>query len=953
MGLRAEDLRIQYLVNPVGLGTARPEFSYVLISEERGEVQTAYQILAASEEELLKEGKADLWDSGKRSGSTHSAILYGGKELCSRQRVFWKVRVWNRQDMVSKWSAAGKFEIGLLSEKDWKGCWIGQGDDFAGDKNTAPAFAGIFNIQDAEQVIRARLYISGLGLFQASLNGETFTESFFEPGESEFNRRVFYRVFDITAFVKEGKNVLGVLLGNGQYSGFAVAPVMRYGDHTLCETHRYQKDDTIYLKDGICGNKKLIAQVELTRQDGSLEIAAATGISGDWRWNYSPIVFQNWYGGEDYDGIRAEQMAGWDSPSGSHEDWIPAVPMAPPKGELSAREYLPVQISETWPAKSVLPLPGGRWLVDMGKNSAGFVMLRLHKTEKYRGTKIELFPAEVLKEDGSGVDQASVTQSCNTLFSCFVKDSYKISGKGEEQWHPVFCYHGFQYVEVAGFPGIPVPENFCGCALRVANPKYSDFETDNETLNRINQITDRSIESNMMSSFTDCPQIEKLGWLETTHLMFASMASGYDIRSWIPKIVRDMQDAQVSKKETEENPMNGHPQDFPGFSFSDHKNRETEEIGFVPGIAPEYFRIGKLFKDPNWGGACIMTPWYYYWEYGDTEILRNAYPMMLGYLRHLEHASHNGILKDYAHMGEWGQIRENTPTTLVATCGFYLQAVTLSRIAGILGRREEQDYCEKLAVGIRKGFYEDRECRPEEADILGNDSQASYGCALFSGILYPEHREKAMQKLAAAVERSDWHLTSGEVGLKQVFYALAAGGRNDVIFRMVMNATPPSYRHFIEQRMTTLPEYWNYTELWNGLGRSRNHAMMGHVKEWLCRFVLGIRPVEPGYAKAEIHPYLGSGISFVRGSVFTVNGVIAVSCKRKNGRVEMEVSIPVGSEAELYIPYFDAEAPDTAVRLLEYQEGRTAMVRNADRKDHCFVLSGVPSGQYRWAAENL
>lgn len=935
--MQISKLMTQNLSNPLGLGITNPCFSYQLGSEKQGDEQTAYQILAATKEELLEEGRADLWDSGKVPGTDNFAIPYQGAELSARQDICWKVRVWDAWGQVTRWSTTAWFELGLLKENDWIAEWIGQGDDFDGDKAAAPALTGSFQVHNKDTIKKARAYISGLGLFLVSMNGKSLTDNLYEPGESEFNRRVFYITYDITPFLTEGENVLGIILGNGQYENFAAAPVMKKGDGTLCEYHRYQKDDTIFLKNGICGNKKLIAQVELTRRDGTVETALVSNET--WKITESPITFQNWYGGEDYDALAALEKAGWDKSGTDRTQWKNAIPMTPPKGKLSAREFLPIQIAERWRAKSVVELPNGNWLVDMGKNSAGFPVLKLKDTLKYAGRKVEMYPAEIVKPDGSGVDQASSTQSCDTLFSCSVKDCYTIAGTGEEEWHPVFCYHGFQYVEVAGFPGIPSVDNFDGCAVRVMNEKYSDFTTDNDILNKINEITDRSIESNMMSSFTDCPQIEKLGWLETTHLMFSSMAAGYDIRSWIPKIIQDMQDAQISEDILAEPPMEVNNKKYPGFDFKRLLNRETEDIGFMPAIAPEYHRIGRLFKDPNWGGACIMTPWYYYLEYGDTAILKGAYPMMCGYLEHLNKSARNGVLKDYAHMGEWGQLNENTPAVLVATCAFYLQAVTVSKVSGILGDNEKMEQYLKLAQNIRTGFYEDIECYQPDRETYGNDSQASYGCVLFSGIIKTEKKDAVLKKLLEAVQKTGDHLTSGEVGLKQVFHALASEGRNDVVYRMVMNPTQPSYRHHVDQGLTTLPEFWNYTELWNGLGRSRNHAMMGHVKEWISRFVLGIRPLEPGYQKLEIKPYIQENIKSIKGSVFTVRGKAEMSCCELENGIELSAVIPVGCRADIYIPW----RSEGALSLVgEFCESWEVL------EEGYIKLSNIPSGSYNW-----
>ncbi len=989
--MQIEFLTAQNLRNPLGLENVLPRLSYRLSSDRRGDRQTARQILAASRPEWLEEGRADLWDSGRVADEKNYAIPWQGKKLASRQSVYWKVRVWDAWGADSAWSETARFEMGLLEEKDWRAVWIGRGDDWQGDeadadksetdkseadKSAAPALRGQFTLKEMETVEKARLYISGLGLFTASVNGQPVSDALFEPGESEYASRIYYAVYDIRPFLREGKNVVGVVLGNGQYASFAVDPVMKDASGRLSEKHRYQKDDTIYLRDGICGDVKLLAQVEITREDGSVELAAATDET--WEIGESAVTFQNWYGGEDYDGQKAERMKGWDTPDGQEPGWRragwkQAVPMDPPKGRLCAREFPPVRIWESWKAVSVSPLPNGRWLVDMGKNSAGFVRLRLKGTEGCAGQKVELYPAEVLKPDGSGVDQASVTQSCDSLFSCQVKDSYVIAGTGEESWHPVFCYHGFQYVEVTGFPGVPTVDNFEGCAVRLMNEKFSDFETDQEILNRISRITDRSIESNMMFSFTDCPQIEKLGWLETTHLMFSSMAAGYDIRGWIPKIMLDMKDAQVTEEMLGEPPMERDGKKYPGFPFDRFANRETEGVGFVPGIAPGYFRIGGLYKDPNWGGACVMTPWYYYTEYGDEAILRENYGMMKAYVEHLDGQAVDGVLKGYAHMGEWGQLNENTPTTLVATCSFYLLAHTLSKIGRVLGQEEDAQRYAAMAERIRDGFYRDNECcsvdneycsgdkRYRSSDNkcgfgdcgcevqggfrkkkkFGNGSQASYGCVLFSGIVKPKDRQAALQGLLDAVAVKGDHLTSGEVGLKQVFHALAVNGHNDTVYRMVMNPTQPSYRHHVDQGLTTLPEYWNYTELWNGLGRSRNHAMMGHVKEWLCRHVLGIKPQAPGYERVCIRPWLGGGIHHVKGSVFTVRGLVKVECDRRENSISMCAQIPVGALAEVWIPCGEGQAC-YEVRGSEREE------IEGQREEGYLKLSDVPSGGYCW-----
>ena len=378
----------------------------------------------------------------------------------------------------------------------------------------------------------------------------------------------------------------------------------------------------------------------------------------------------------------------------------------------------------------------------------------------------------------------------------------------------------------------------------------------------------------MFGSFTDCPQIEKLGWIETSHLMFRSLAGTYDIRAWMRKIIHDIADAQIDEVEAA----------FEG----------TEPEGYVPAIIPEYQRIIGLHRDPNWNGACIFTSWEYYQYYGDENILKIMYPVMVKYLRYLTGYTKNGLLENYAQMGEWGEINESTPRTLDATCAYYRMLRVMEQTAEVLGYIPDADSYREWAEQTQAAFRASPECYDLQTGIYGSGSQASYGCALFSGLVPDNEIQETVTRLVAAVERADYHLTSGEVGLKHVFGALAEHGRNDVVYKMVMNPTAPSYRFFADQGATTLPEYWNCEEPWHGMARSRNHAMMGHVKEWLTFYVLGVKPLAPGFSEVEISPYLPEDVDWVEGKVSTPYGEIIVSCHRTDGEPKVEAHVPSG-----------------------------------------------------------
>ena len=260
IGMRTEDLRVQALKNPLGINE-NPVFSWQLVSDkkdEKNERQTAYRILVSESEASLINETGMLWDSGVVKESRCFGILYQGKKLHSAQKAYWKVMVWDGENQASVWSETASFETGLLEREDWKGTWIGQGEDYE-NQELAPVLVGEFEVADLEQVVCARAYISGLGVFLADMNGQKLSDAFFEPGESDATKTVYYVTYDITNQLISGTNFLTITLGNGQYTGYTINPVMVYQDGTKTKFGRYQKNDSCFVKPGICGRKKLIA----------------------------------------------------------------------------------------------------------------------------------------------------------------------------------------------------------------------------------------------------------------------------------------------------------------------------------------------------------------------------------------------------------------------------------------------------------------------------------------------------------------------------------------------------------------------------------------------------------------------------------------------------------------------------------------------------------------------
>ena len=901
--MKIYDLRVRNLTSPLGIQTARPALSWKLSSAERGQRQTAYRIAAAASKEKLEAGDFDLWDTGRVCGSRSFGIIYSGKELKPAQGVYWAVKVWDKDGCESGFSEPSFFETALLDGFDPAAKWIESGDS---SSPNAPVFYKEFLPDSGRQILTARLYISGLGLFEAYINDEKLgADTFFNPGESDPRKTVYYCVYDLTEHIRGGKNTVSFILGNGQYTNYRIhRQTGRY-----CKTDDSRSETEVA---GMFGRPKGLAQIVLNYSDGRREII---GTDESWVCIKSPITENSWYGGEDYD-ARLED----DCKDGGFAALVPFSEI--PRGKLIAREFEPIAVQEIIPPEKITVRKIGEsggfstYLADMGRNGAGVPEINVYSDKP--GQKITLYPAEVDTFDGYGghINQASCTQSASDRGE-LIYDTYITKGEGLETYRPRFCYHGYRYLEVTAPSEILITnDNFKGYLLRTKNRKTGFFESNDEILNGINALTERSIESNMFSAFTDCPQIEKLGWLETSWLMFDSMAQTYDISSWIPKIIRDTVDSQC-------------------------------ENGKIAAIAPEYFRIGGLNEDLNWNGSIIFAAWQYYMTYADPAIFSDEnYSAMKRYMSYLEaNAEQDGLIYR-GEMGDWGEMTKygKTPVVLVETTAYYRMAVIMAEIADLKNDSEASAHYAKLSEKIKKAFHGNRECyNPEH--LYGSGTQSGYGCVLYSGIANSEDRSEALKRLVRAVEAADFHLTSGEVGLRQVFSALAEGGRSDVVYKMVTNPTMPSYRYFLERGQTTLPEYWNFEELWYGMTRSRNHAMMGHVKEWLIKYLGGIIPGAAGYERVTVKPTATDGLNRVSAAADTVRGkIISEWSISAEGVFALELTLPVGVEAKVYLPKIGNN------REL-YLDGRKIPSELTEDGKYLRARDAFGSGKYRFCAK--
>lgn len=836
-------------------------FSWQINSEHRNQLQAAYQIVVAENLDDLKLSKNSIWDSGKINSDKSALVKADGLKLKSHQTYFWKVKVWNQDGKESAWSEPVRFNTGLFSKSDWAGAkWIGYKDlpaekrmvpgvhgngDKLGDKcvdrPVVPLFRTEFEVSENPE--SATLFISGLGQYEASINGEKVGDAFLTPGWTNYDQTVFYNSYDVTSMIKAGKNAVGAIVGNGFYN---------------INRERYRKLVIAY------GEPKLIAQLRIKYKDGTEKIL----VSGtDWKVSKSPITFTSIYGGEDYD-ARLKQ-ANWNQANFDDQSWQRAILVTPPSGKLTEEKDYPLEIKETFSAKNITKLSDGAYLYDFAQNASGIVEI---KVQGKKGHEIRLTPSELITKDGQPNQTA-------TGFPNYF--SYILKGDGIETWKPRFTYTGLRYVKVEG--AVPDSETSATDAARMidmkllhnrnSTPQAGTFSCSNDLFNRTFNLINWGIKSNLQSVLTDCPHREKLGWLEQTFLMGSAVHYNFDLYQLYSKQVKDMMEAQL-------------------------------ENGLVPDIAPEYVPFGGGFRDsPEWGSASIILPWMIYQWYGDASVMEKAWPMMIRYAEYLKSKSNNQILSH--GLGDWFDLgpkqpgeAQLTPKSLTATAIYYYDLKLLTEMATILNKSDEYnrlvDWADEVKTAFNTQFFN------PETGVISTGSQTAMSMPLCVGLIDEQYQAKVMQNLEDSIRAQGKPLTAGDVGFHYLVEALTNGGRSQLLYEMNARDDVPGYGYQLKKGATALTESWPALE-----NVSNNHLMLGHLMDWFYIGLGGISQSKTSVAYKEvvIKPEMVGDITWVKSSYQSPYGEIRSDWEKSGAKVKMNVTIPANSTALVYIPF--------------------------------------------------
>ena len=860
--LRPVRLQCEYRVDPLGIDERVPRLSWALESEGRGQVQSAYRILAARSEENLEAEESLLWDSGRVESGRSVGVEYEGEALRSGSRCVWKVRVWNGAGDPSPYSGPAVFETGFLERSDWKGAWISAGkgpdesfdpptgeeyDDLANGLAPSPYLRKVFSLD--RSVRRARLYATARGVYEFSVNGKKVGEDVLAPGWTDYNRRVQYQVYDVTPLLAEGANVLGAVLGDGWYSGFfGFDPKHRgahYGPHP-----------------------QLLAQLDLEYEDGSRECIAT---DGSWKCSTGPILFSDLLMGESYDARR--EMPGWAEPGFDDSQWYGVEAEEIEDTNLVAQPDEGIRVTEELEAKTVTEPESGRYVFDLGRNMVGWVRL---KVEGEAGAEVTLRHAEALNPDG--------TIYTENLRSARQADTFILKGEGEETFEPRFTIHGFRYVEVTGYPGEPPLGALTGRVVHSATPPTGSFECSSQMVNELQENIVWGQRGNFLSVPTDCPQRdERLGWMGDAQVFVRTACFNMDVAAFFEKWMADVEDAQSPE-------------------------------GAFPDVAPLLTGSGLMdlrWGAPAWGDAGVIVPWTIYRIYDDTRIVERHYDAMARWMEYLYAGNPDLIRKNRMgnNYGDWLSPKgDHTPKHLLATAYWAYDAKLMAEMAEATGRHEDAREYRSLNERIKAAF---NEAYVSPDGRIKGDTQTCYLLALHMNLLPEELRPAAAEHLVRTIEREDWHLSTGFVGVGYLCPVLTEAGRADVAYRLLFNETYPSWGYTIKNGATTIWERWDGWTEENGFQspnmNSFNHYSLGSVGEWLYRYVAGIDqdPGGTGYERILVRPRPGRGLTSAHARYDSVRGTISSEWEISDGAFRLKTTVPVNTTATVYVPASD------------------------------------------------
>jgi alpha-L-rhamnosidase len=846
------ELQTEMRENPEGISVEKPRFSWKLSSNQRDVMQTAYKIEVAATEKDLKEGKNLVWNSEPLDSGQSLLVEYAGKQLDKGRKYFWQVTVRTNKGDESK-SEIQHFSTAIDGSPDWNTAnWIGINDSakVEGNRTILPArYLRREFVVGTMKIKRAVLYISGVGSSVAYINGKQAGNDVFGPLPTWYDASVPYLTYDVTDFIKNGKNAIGVALGNGRFLTMRQQGMVSFGVPRLIAVLKVEHDE----ENGTYGS-------------------ATYCTTADWKvTDKGPITKNNEFDGEEYD-ARLEP-GDWTKTGYDDSAWQQAEIMEAPKGKLTAQLSPSLKVMEEIKPVSVKAVDGGRYIVDMGQNMVGYLNVKLNvKKDK----PITMKFAEVLKPNNTEL-------YLDNIRTARVTDIYTPAKDGEITWEPMFTYHGFQFVEISGLDYEPKINDFTGKVVYDEMETVGTFESSDEMLNKIHKNAYWGIRGNYRGMPTDCPQRdERLGWLgdRATGAYGESFIFNNSLlyNKWLLDIEESMNEAgSISVVSPRYWTIFNDDVTWPSAFF------------FIADMLYTQFGDSKSIKERY----PAMKRWIEHMtaaQMKDYIMVKDTYgdwcmPPEKPELIHSQDPS------------------RKTNGEVLSTTVFYGILQLMQKFADMNGVPEDAARYKDLAAKI-KDAYNRKFFKPETAQYDNNTVTANI-LSLQLGLVPEGYEAKVFQNIVDKTEGDcKGHVSAGVLGIQHLMRGLTQHGNLELAYKIVTNTTYPSWGYMIEHGATTIWELWN-GDTANPAMNSRNHVMLlGDLIIWYYENLAGIKndPSGIGFKKIRMEPVFPEKLGFVNASYHSPYGTIASHWKREGDALNWDISIPANTTATVVLP---------------------------------------------------
>lgn len=854
------DLTCEMNVNPQGVDEPSPRLAWRIASDRKNVKQKAYRILVASKEAFLEENKGDVWDSGIVKSDESRMIDYQGEKMRCSRYYYWKVLVLTNQSEEWMESPVAHWLTGLYSEYDWKGSqWIGLErampweDEGVHARLSARYLRKEFNCR--KPILRAVVHISGLGLYELWLNGQKVGDQVMAPAPTDYRKSIMYNTYDVTDYLAEGQNAVGVILGNGRYYP------MR---------HNYKP-----YKWADFGYPKMRMVLSITYQDGRREVV---GSNTSWQLNANgPIVSNNEFDGEEYDARK--EFGAWSEPGFYAAGWRPAERVSIPQAVLRAQPCAMMKVMDTFTPKSITRLNDKTYIMDMGQNMTGWIRMKVKGKE---GQTVQLRFAETLLADGS--------LSMANLRDAYVTDKYTLKGDPEgEEWAPRFVTHGFRYVELTNYPGEPKLENFVGEFVCDEMADQGYLETSSEVLNGIIRNAYWGIRGNYKGMPVDCPQRnERMPWLGDRVIGAYGESFLFDNGNLYAKWMDDIREAQR---------WDGAIPDVAPAYWNYYSDDVTWPAAFFMGTDMLYRQFGD--KRPIEKNYASMKKWMEY--------------------MHEHYARENGVLSadkygDWCMPPEnTAIIHSNDPSrmtegALISTAYFCALYRIMAGFATVLDYPEDAEYYAQAAEKMKEVFH--TQFFNEDAKCYGNNTVTANLLPLAFGIVPEKDIAGVCENIRQTImDVYGGTMTTGVIGTQWIMRQLTANGMEDIAYLLATTQKYPSWGYMLSKGATTIWELWNGDKAAPSMNSGNHVMLLGDLLIWAYEDLAGIKSAAPGFKEIQMMPAFSiSDLRYVKSSYRTPYGKVESSWEKNGNALCWQVTIPANTSAKIYIPQTDKKA---------------------------------------------